>query len=92
MDNILFVYIFFIDTTYFSFNADSLNWIWEYGWLHDSLILVSDMWNEKYPLYVSDYFVLVNKNAYMFQLYGGLYYFGGAHVLNIAPYNAFVIF
>ena len=88
----VFVYIFFIDTTYFSSNADSLNWIWEFGWMHDSLILVSDMWNEKYPLYVSDYFVLVNKNAYMFQLYGGLYYFGGTHLLNIAPYNALFMF
>jgi hypothetical protein len=88
----VFVYIFFIDTTYLSLNTDSLDYIWEYEWMHNSLTLISNAWNENYPLYVSDYFVLVNKNAYMFQLYGGLYYFGGTHVLNIAPYNALFMF
>ena len=36
----IFVYIFFIDTTYFSSNTDSLNYIWEYEWMHDSLIKI----------------------------------------------------
>ena len=88
----VFVFMFFIDTTYFTSNTDSLNYFFEYDWMHESLILVSDAWNERYPLYVSDYFVLVNKNAYMFQLFGGLYYFGGTHALNIAPYNALFMF
>jgi hypothetical protein len=88
----IFVYIFFIDTNYFSFNADSLNWIWEYNWMHNSLINISNAWNENHPLYISDYFKQTNKNAYIFQIFGGLYYFGGTYSLNIAPFNAFFMF
>ena len=88
----IFVYIFFIDTAYFSSNTDSLNYIYEYEWMHTSLISVSDSWNENYPLYISDEFLRHNKNAILFQLFGGLYYFGGVHALNIAPYNAFFMF
>ena len=88
----IFVYIFFIDTTYFSSNTDSLDYIWEYEWMHKSLIEISNQWNERYPLYISDHFIQVNKNAYIFQLFGGLYYFGGTHALNIAPWNAFFMF
>jgi hypothetical protein len=88
----VFVYIFFIDTAYFDSNTNSLNYIYEYEWMHLSLINISNMWNENYPLYISEKFFIENKNAVIFQFYGGLYYFGGVHSLNIAPYNAFFMF
>ena len=102
----IFVYISFLDTSYFISPTDYLiykgdgvekspgfySYIWEWEWFHISIIRVSDMWSENFPFYISDYFKQVNKNAHLFQLFGGLYYFGGNHELNIAPYNAFFMF
>ena len=56
----VFVYIFFIDTTYFNSNTSSLNYIYEYEWMHRSLIDVSNAWNENYPLHIPDDFFQKN--------------------------------
>jgi hypothetical protein len=81
-------YLLWMNPGYFN-NPAAFTYHWDFEWMHESLVLVSDHWRTASLLApLPDSFWEENKNAYLMIYNGLLYYLTGPHSLNIAPWNS----
>lgn len=80
-------YLLIMQPDYFGAPA-SFTYLWDYEWMHQSMITVSNawhLWGFLSPL-PADY-LLYTKNAYLLAYNAVLYFFSGVNALNVAPWN-----
>ncbi|MBA4319217.1 MAG: hypothetical protein C0412_12520 [Flavobacterium sp.] len=81
-------FLFAIKTDYF-LNPTVFNYLWDFSSIHELMSLVSQSWHiqglfSKLP----ESYYLANKNPFIIQFMGLLYYFSGEFVLNISVWNS----
>ena len=82
-------YIFSIDGSYFS-RLSKFGYLYDYEWLNNSMIEVSDYWKEYGFGIMSPEFFISNKNAIITAYMSLIYYLGdNNHFLNIVVLNSF---
>ncbi len=86
----VFHYIIFMDGDYFASEAPTLSALFEYEWLNNSMIIVSQYWTKQGFNSLPVEFLLATKNTFLMPYFALLYYLGGnEHFLNVTILNSF---
>ncbi|MBM4026927.1 MAG: hypothetical protein FJ280_16230 [Planctomycetes bacterium] len=81
-------YLYFFTPNYFD-DPSFFAYLWDYQWMHESMILVHDTWlRQGFLTPLPESFWELSKNATLMAYNGLLYYLTGINTLNLAPWNS----